>query len=266
LRERSTDNAGATGKDFHRMKRLGELLPLALAAAAFFAASPASADVWALSGYGGWNGSFNSDARFTGPNTDWTVSNVPWDGVSFVKSGGAPYYGYRLTYWPTALHNIGFAIDYTHAKIRAVRTATVNYSGTINGVPQNGSAQIQNLFDVLEYTDGLSLITVNGLYNLQPYGPFHPYIGAGIGISIPHVEVTGHGIVPFQRTFAYEFGGPALQVLVGVDVPVTTRLSLFGEYKLSWTSTNSPLTGGYRIHTNVTTNHLLAGATFKFGK
>src|ERR1043166_2473033 len=118
------------GQSSIRMKRLMNWLPLALAAGAVLATAPASADVWALSGYGGWNGSFNSDVRFTGLGTDWTVFNVPWDGVSFAGSGGAPYYGYRLTYWPSAWRNIGIAIDYTHAKIRAVRTATVNYSGT----------------------------------------------------------------------------------------------------------------------------------------
>ena len=250
------------------MQRYRRLLLQGIAAALFLAVAPASADVWAISGYGGWNGSFNSDVHFTGPGTDWTVRDVPWDGVSFAKDGGAPYYGYRVTYWPSAWRNVGIAIDYTHAKIRAQRNATVSYSGTINGgsLPPSGSDTVSNLFDVLEFTDGLSLITLNGIYGLQRVGVFHPYVGAGVGISIPHVEVTGHGpAVPFPRTFAYEFGGPAVQALVGVDVDVTSHLSLFGEYKLSWTTVNSGMTGGDRIHTNVTTNHLLVGATLKFG-
>jgi hypothetical protein len=48
-------------------------------------------------------------------------------------------------------------------------------------------------------------------------------------------------------------------------MPVNLRLSLFGEYKLSWTSVNSLLNGGYTIHTNIVTDHLLAGGTLKFG-
>jgi lipid A oxidase len=235
-------------------------------------ANAASAGTLQVSVYGGWNGSFNSDANFTGPNTDWTVHNIPWDGVSFAKSGGAPYYGYRLTYWPTAWHNFGIALDYTHAKIRAVRDATVSYSGTINGVNDsttNGSAQIQDLFDVLEYTDGLNLIFADGLYKLRTVGMFHPYVGAGLGISIPHVEETGvgggSGTPPFHRTFAYEFGGAAAEGLIGADVQLTKRISVFGEYKLSWAKVDSPLTGGYRIHTTTITNHLLAGLSFSFG-
>jgi lipid A oxidase len=251
------------------MQRFARVLPLTLVAASFFAAGPARADVWALSGYMGWNGSFNSDARFTGPNTDWSVRNVPWDGLSFGFSGGAPYYGVRLSYWPTAWGNIGVALDFNHAKVRAKRNATVSYSGTLtpSPLPPSGSDSVANLFDVFEFTDGLNLITLNALYQLRPYGAIHPYLGLGAGISIPHVEVTGHSPnTPFPTTFGYEFGGPALQGLIGLDVAVTSHLSLFGEYKLSWTSVNSGLNGGYRIHTNVTTNHLLAGATVKFGR
>jgi lipid A oxidase len=250
------------------MRRNSGLWAAAFAAGTVLATA-ANAGTWQVSVYGGWNGSFNSDVHFTGANTDWTVQNVPWDGVSWAKSGGAPYYGYRLTYWPTAWQNFGIAIDYTHAKIRAVRDATVNYSGTINGSTFDGSNQIQNLFDVLEYTDGLNLVFADGLYKLHPVGRFHPYVGAGLGISIPHVEVTGvgggGGTPPFQRTFAYEFGGVAAEALIGADVQISKRFSLFGEYKLSYAKVDSPMTGGYTIHTTTITNHLLAGLSFSFG-
>jgi lipid A oxidase len=247
------------------MRRIAVALALS-AAATTLGGGAASADVWGISAYGGWNGSFNSDVRFTGPNTDWTVHSVPWDGLSFGFSGGAPYYGVRLDYWPTAFGNWGLALDFNHAKVRAHRTATVNYSGTMNAAPFNGSDQVQNLFNVLEFTDGMNFVTLNALYRVQPLGMLHPYVGLGAGISIPHVEVTGNGTtVPFARTFDYEFGGPVLQGLVGLEVPVTSHFSLFGEYKLTWTSIKSPVTGGYDIHTQVVTNHLLAGGTIKFG-
>jgi lipid A oxidase len=235
------------------------------AVAAVFAANPASADVWGVTLYGGWNGSFDSDVRFSDPDTDWTVHSVPWDGLSFTFTGKSPYYGARLSFWPSAMPGWGVALDYTHAKVQAKRDATVSYSGTIDGTPTSGSAQVPTLFDVLEFTDGLNLITLNALYKLQPYGIIQPYVGAGAGISIPHVEVTGHApTTSFPRTFAYEFGGPALQALIGAEVPINGRLSLFGEYKLSWTDITSPMTGGYQIHTTVVTNHLIGGATFKF--
>jgi lipid A oxidase len=234
------------------------------------AAGTATADTWGVSLYGGWNGSFDSDVNFTGPDTDWTVRSVPWDGLSFTFTGAAPYYGARLSFWPSAMPGWGLALDFTHAKVQAHRSATVSHSGRINGVPTSGSNQVQELFDVLEFTDGLNLVTLNALYQLPSYGMFHPYIGAGVGISIPHVEVTGNSggppNVPFPRTFAYEFGGPAAQALIGAEVALSSRISLFGEYKLSWTNINSPMNGDYEIHTTVVTNHIIAGATFKFAR
>ncbi len=247
------------------MKRILSALAVA-SVATVGTASVARADTWGISVYGGWNGSFNSDVNFTGPSTNWTVRNVPWDGLSFTFTGAAPYYGARLSYWPTAMPGWAFALDYTHAKVQASRNATVSYSGEINGGSVSGSGTVSSLFDVLEFTDGLNIVTLNALYKLPSFGMVHPYVGAGAGINIPHVEVTGNGgSVPFARTFDYEFGGLALQALVGAEVAINKRLALFGEYKLNWAGVNSPLNGGYRIHTNVVTNHILAGVTLKFG-
>jgi lipid A oxidase len=238
---------------------------VAAAAVTLLATGVARADMWAVSVYGGWNGTHDSDVRFTGPDTDWTVQSVPWDGLSFTYTGKAPYYGARLTYWPDMMPGWGFAVDFTHAKVQAKRDTIVNFEGTVNNIPYTGSAVLSDLFDVLEFTDGFNLITLNALHKLQPYGMVQPYLGAGVGFSIPHVEVTGRGVTSFPRTFAYEFGGPAIQGLIGAEVAVSPLLSLFGEYKLSWTSINSPMTGGYRVRTHLVTHHLLAGASLRFG-
>ena len=68
-----------------------------------------------------------------------------------------------------------------------------------------------------------------------------------------------------KSTFAYTYGGLAAQVLAGVDIKLTKRLSVFTEYKLSWAGVNAPMNGGYRIHTNIITNHILAGVALSFG-
>jgi lipid A oxidase len=230
--------------------------------AAMTAANPSAAGEFQVGVYGGWNGTHNSDVTFTGPGTDWTVQSVPWDGLSFTFDGAAPYYGARVTYWPDSLPNWGFMFDLTHAKVRAVPDATVSYSGTFG----NGSAPISNLFDRLEFTDGFTMLTVNGMYRFEPMGRFQPYVGAGLGINVPHVEVEGNGgTVPFNRTFDYEFGGAAAQLLAGVDVAVTRHISLFTEYKFSWAGINAPMVDGHRIHTNLFTHHFLVGASATFG-
>ncbi len=216
--------------------------------------------------YGGWNGTHNSDVTFTDPDTNWTVQGVPWAGLPFTFDGEAPYYGARVTYWPDSLPNWGFMVDLTHAKVRAKAGATVNYNGTIDGGAVGpGSDQIGNLFSLLEFTDGFTLLTVNGMYRFEPMGRFRPYVGVGLGINIPHVEVEGAGVVPFNRTFDYEFGGMAAQFLAGVDVKLTNRFSLFTEYKFSWAGIDAPMVDGYRIHTNLFTHHVLLGASVNWG-
>jgi lipid A oxidase len=154
--------------------------------------------------------------------------------------------------------------DLTHAKVRADPNATVNFSGTLDGVLTPGSGQIGNLFDLLEFTDGFTMLTVNGMYRFEPMGRFQPYLGAGLGITIPHVEVDG-GTTPFARTFDYEFGGMTAQALAGVDIQLTKHFSLFTEYKFSWAGIDAPMVDGYRIHTDLFTHHVLLGASLRFG-
>jgi lipid A oxidase len=233
---------------------VGALLPLP---------HSAQASEFSLGVYGGWNGSFNSDVRFTDPDTDWTVNSVPWQGLSFLGDGGAPYYGVRGTWWSD--QNWGVMLDFTHAKVRADPNATVNYGGVLDGGNNSGSGPVSGLFDLLEFTDGINILTINGMYRFRPVGHFRPYVGAGIGINVPHVEVESPGGSPFPRTFAYEYGGFAAQALAGVEVPVGEHFSLFGEYKLSWAGVNAPMEGGYRIHTDIITNHILAGVSVRFG-
>jgi lipid A oxidase len=159
-------------------------------------------------------------------------------------------------------------LDFTHAKVRATPSAVVNHSGTLPGGPPPSPTPISSMFDVLEFTDGIGLLTLNGLYRFEPIGRFQPYVGAGIGINIPHVEVTTHGGggVTLPTTFQYAFGGAAAQVLAGADIRLTKHWSAFAEYKLSWAGVNAPLaSGGYRIHTNLITNHILAGVALHFG-
>lgn len=225
---------------------------------------PASNAVeWGFSLYGGRNSSLPSDVRFVGPDTDWTVHNVPWRGVSFETPG--PYYGARLEVRPAAAPLWRIAIDYTHAKAQAIETAWVIADGTINGAPGPTDGYVGDFFNVLEFTDGLNIITVNAIRDLPPLGRLEPYAGVGVGITIPHVEVTGNS-VPFPTTYAYRYAGSAAQVLIGARFDLGPHLSAFAEYRLSASWINAPLSNGDRIQTTILTNHLIAGLTFTFGR
>jgi lipid A oxidase len=215
--------------------------------------------------YGGWNGSFDSDATFKRGNSDFTMHDIPWQGLSFFKDGGAPYYGARATLWPDAMPQWGIMLDYTHAKVRATPSAKVKVTGKYMGGPAPSPSKVSDLFSTFEFTDGINLVTLNAVRQLPPLGAMgkiQPYFGAGIGAAEPHVEVTGPG---FPKTFKYEWAGVAAQVLAGINIPITKRFSIFGEYKLSYASVNADLTKGGHVSTNIWTNHVLAGLAVRFG-
>ena len=119
------------------------------------AASPANAE-FQVGGYGGWNGSFDSDIHLTQPGgTNMTLNDVPWDGDSF---GAPPYWGIRGTYWFNNAPNWGFMVDYHHAKVIADQDAVVSVSGTRDGIPVGPKDRVGNTFETMEFTDGLRAV------------------------------------------------------------------------------------------------------------
>ena len=241
-----------------------------IAAAAVVVALGISADAAAgdfqFGLYGGWSGSFDSDATFKRGDSDFTLHSIPWEGLSFDYKGGAPYYGIRGTYWlnstPMPAPKWGIMLDYTHAKVRAEGSAKVKATGTYMGKPAPNQMKISNTFSRFEFTDGLNLLTLNAVRQLPSLGVVHPYLGGGLGIARPHVEVTGPG---FPKTFEYQVTGLAAQILAGVDVPLTEHFSIFSEYKLSYAGVDADLSKGGHLNTNVWTNHILVGASLRFG-
>jgi lipid A oxidase len=230
---------------------------LSLAAGALVGVSGPALCEFQGSVYLGWNGSFDSDVTFTGNGMNTTFQDVPWQGLSFFNDGGAPYYGARAGYWFDP--HWGVFLDYTHAKVRADPGAMVSFSGT-----SSGTAMIGDVFERFEFTDGINILTVNALYRTDPMGRFQPYFGVGAGFTRPHVEVTSTTL-GLPETFQYEFGGMAAEALAGIDFRINDWLSIFTEYKLSYSHIDAPLTGGYNVETSIFTNQIAAGLSFRFG-
>ena len=221
--------------------------------------TPASAE-FQIGIYGGWNDSFDSDVTLVQPNgTNLTLYDVPWDGKSFESP---PYWGVRGIYWLDVNPSWGVMVDYNHAKIYSELGATVKVSGTRNGVALNGKDRVSNTFDILEFTDGLNEIYLGGTYRWQ-HERWTPYVGLGVGLSFPHVEIrrTGSSI----RTFEYQVTGVAVEGLVGLEYRITPRVSAFGDYKLSFSSNDADVKGGGTLETDVWTNHFILGLSYRFG-
>src|SRR5262245_39013608 len=90
-----------------------------------------------------------------------------------------------------------------------------------------------------------------------------PYVGFAVGASFPHVEIrrTGSDI----RTFGYQLTGVAVEGLVGVEYHIGPRVSAFADYKLSFSSKDADVRGGGTLDTDLWTNHIIFGLSYRFG-
>ncbi|MGV6810712.1 MAG: outer membrane protein [Brevirhabdus sp.] len=165
--------------------------------------------------------------------------NAKWEGKSFAMP---PYYGIRATWWKT--ENFGYGVEFNHAKVYA-----------------DAATRAATGFSRLEFTDGLNIITMNAFYRWpNAAGKLTPYVGAGIGIAVPHVDIESVG----GKTFEYQFTGPAMQLVAGMKYDLNDRWALFGEYKGTYSMNKADLASGGTLETNIVTNAINLGVSYKF--
>ncbi|TKV75151.1 outer membrane beta-barrel protein [Rhizobium sp. AU243] len=201
--------------------------------------SAAIAGEFEISGYGGWQSAPHSDVKVS----DGPDFQAGWEGKSF---SNPPYWGVRGTYWfdEGQLRNFGISLDFTHDKVYA-DDETLARSG----------------WSHFEFTDGLNLLTLNALYRFPLESlPITPYVGAGVGINVPHVEVYR----PSGKTFEYQFGGATLQAQAGLSYRITDNWSTFVEYKGTYSFVDVDIDNGGSLKTDIITNAVNFGVAYKF--
>jgi lipid A oxidase len=194
-----------------------------------------------LSFYGGVQNAPPSDISIRNdPSIDDDDFTLSWEGRSFEAP---PYYGLRATKWRTPTFGIG--LDFAHNKV----------------YPTDDS--LSSEYTVLEMTDGLNTLTVNAYRRWNgALGNLTPYVGGGLGISLPHVEVTANDAEP--ETFGYQLTGPAATWIAGATMPISDRMSVFGEYKGTYSSNTADLATGGTLEADIFTNALNLGVSFNF--
>ncbi|MDT0681257.1 outer membrane beta-barrel protein [Roseicyclus sp. F158] len=217
-------------------------LPIAASAAVLatgLTALPAAAEI-ELSFYGGVQDAPHSRVEGDDGTDDFNFL-ADWEG----RSGEAPpHYGIRATWWRSA--NLGFGIELDHSKVYA-SDDTLEDEG----------------FDQLEMTDGINFLTANVFYRWPRQfasGAITPYVGAGAGLSVPHVEVERNG----SDTFEYQVTGPAVALMAGASYALTDAWSVFGEYKVTYSSNTADLDNGGELKTDIVTNALNIGLSYSF--
>jgi lipid A oxidase len=188
------------------------LASLGLVAAAALA-TPAAAEM-ELSLYVGIQSVDNSTLSGTLPGAVPFSRSVDWAGKPLENPF---YYGGRAIWWMD--NNIGFGLEGTHAKAYA-SSADMAAIGVSR----------------FELSDGHNIITANvmkrwpGAFAKTPR--FTPYLGAGVGVAIPHVDVLPIGSP--VRTFGYETTGLALRGIAGLKYDLNENWALFSEYQMTW--------------------------------
>lgn len=192
-----------------------------------------------LSFYGGAQSAPHSDVFISGDPGYPERTFIAWEGRSFEAP---PYYGIRATIWNSP--EFGYGLDFTHAKVYPAE-------GELDGTP----------FETLEFTDGINTLTVNAYRRWDAaFGNVSPYVGGGVGLSIPHVEVSNGQ----TETYGYQITGPAATVIAGASMPINDRFSVFSEYKFTYTQNTADLDGGGTLETDIITNAVNVGVSFNF--
>ena len=212
-----------------------------LAAAIMASSTAIAAAQFQLSAYGGWQTAPQSLVTVTGVGAERFTAG--WEGRSFETP---PYWGVRGTYWLErfGMPQWGVSVDFTHAKVYADAETFSRTDGWTR----------------FEFSDGINIVTVNAMRRFQRRHGFEPYAGAGVGLSIPHVEVTR----PEGTTFEYQIGGAAFQAQLGANYYITDWLSVFGEYQFNYAMNDLTLTEGARLRTDIATNAVVGGLSVHF--
>lgn len=179
---------------------------------------------------------YPSDFKLQKPGThDLTIKDVAW----FTNPFEHPlYYGVRYQSWYTG-GRFGSMLDFTHSKAYAPLDQDAKMEGTLNSAPAPGHAKIGDVFKRLEFSHGHNMLTFNGLMRFSSLGFLSPYAGLGAGISLPHAEM--HLATDPARTYEYQYTGPAVQALAGIELRLPTG-SLFLEYKFTLADYTAPIT------------------------
>lgn len=227
---------------------------LLLAAMAFLFSQPAAAEMH-IKALIGANSSFDSDVSYKKTDNNINLDSVSWDGHSFEFP---PIYSIDIAYFWN--ENWGVMLDFTHAKIVA------------------DSADVKDNFDTLEMTDGNNLVTANIIYNIPLSEGLDLLLGAGIGIAIPHVEVTLADEDPDDpivgvssndqnaniETREYQVTGFAAQLMAELDYEFYENYHLLFRYALSYSDHDADLKDGGRLEFDVITNLFLIGLGYSF--
>jgi hypothetical protein len=169
------------------------------------------------------------------------------------------YYAGRVAFFP-ASGWFGLEGELVHLKVVADTARQVRFEGVVRAEATDAVRLLSSLVQRFSITHGVNLLLVNAVArrtaqvsgNLPPRWILTGRVGAGT--SLPHPESTVDGL-SLER---YEWGSFSAQAAAGMELRLTTRLYLSGEYKLTRTAQDVSVAAG-SARTPLVTHHAVAG-------
>jgi len=222
-----------------RVPFFGTLLVLGLVAGN---PAPAAAQ-WYAGVYMGANTTVPADVTVKGDGYDLTYPDVSFEAKSFTSP---QYYGWRLGRFFDEARRFGMEVEFIHLKVIAR--------------PEELGPEVTRY----QMTHGLNFLVLN-LTNRIPIGrsaygdaPLALITRAGAGVTLPHAETTVLGASREQ----YEYAGPGAHAAVGLDVRLKGRLSLVGEYKVTYARPTITTANNGTGRTTTLSHHVAVGFAF----
>lgn len=213
--------------------------------------------------YTGTSRTSDSDLHVVQPGlgTDLVARDVGWSAKPFKP---APYYGLKVTWFPTADSRWGASLDFTHYKVYAQTARAVGVQGTWMGGAVAGAAPLDRYVQRFELSHGVNLLSANVVYRFRPpalgSGRLTPYVGAGPAVYLPHTESTVGGVA---NEASYHAAGAGVHLLAGARYRLTDRWAVFVETKFDRGRVKVDVASG-TARTTLQTMHLVGGIAMDF--
>lgn len=233
------------------------LLRLALALAC--ALVPGAADAqWSFSTFTGVNHTLPSSITIDRPDAGMALEfrDVSYDAKPFKSP---QYYGARLARF-FGDGRLGAEVEFLHIKVYARTHEMVQVRGTFAGLHFDDRLRMDTLVQRYNHTHGLNFLFANVVWR-QPLGPAGARttvsIRGGAGPVVPGADV----VMPGLNVQGYQFTGLGAQAAAGLDIRLSTWVSVLLEYKFTHTRPQLDLAAGGRGRMTASTHNLAMGLT-----
>jgi lipid A oxidase len=221
---------------------------------------------WRLEAYLGKASTSNADLKVEQPSRQ---NNLLFHDVEYTdRSFQTPlYYGLRAGYFTAPYSNLGFEVEFIHAKLYSESRQEVYVSGVREGESIDSTIRLGEIVQDFSMSHGLNFLFFNlvgrlGLFRNRDNqaDKVGLYNRVGIGLLIPHTE----SVIGGERKEQYEFHGPAYQLAAGAEVEVLEKLLLLLEYKFTYVSVKNAKVPHGHAESDIRTKHLVFGAGKRF--